>query len=162
MKGGSDIEGPSGLNAHTELTSHTDNLDNKVKQGKANGPAGTKLDIQPLPVNKGKPVINTINEVKIGGASSAWRSSVYSRGPSNYPDNGWYNGKTQFNQFTKTGDYIKNTDLPYAAAPISTGAIPDPDNMKGFNSKWGNQFAKFGGSKKKKISKKKKATRKKK
>ena len=92
----------------------------------------------------------------IGGASSAWRASAYSRGPVNYPNNGWYDGKQQFNQFTKTGEYIKNTDLPYAAAPISTGAIKDPDCMKGTISKWGDQFAKFGGAKKKKSPPKKK------
>ena len=97
-----------------------------------------------------------MSAVKLGGASSAWRASVYSRGPANYPTNGWYDGKTQFNQFTKTGQYIKNTDLPYAATPISTGAIQDPDHMKGTISKWGNQFAKFGGAKKKKATSKKK------
>ena len=105
--------------------------------------------LAPSPSNK-----NSIG--LIGGASSAWRASAYSRGPVNYPNNGWYDGKQQFNQFTKTGEYIKNTDLPYAAAPISTGAIKDPDCMKGTISKWGDQFAKFGGAKKKKATSKKK------
>ena len=90
------------------------------------------------------------------GGGSDWRATAYSRGPVNYPNNSWFNGKTQFDQFTKTGQYIKNTDLPYAAAPISTGAIPDPDCMSGTVGKWGDQFAKFVGGKKKSSPKKKK------
>ena len=93
-----------------------------------------------------------------GGASSAWRSSVYSRGPVNYPNNGWYNGEKQFKQFTKTGQYIPNTELPYAAAPISTGAVKDDNPIQGTVSDYLSQYAAYGSGKKKKTSTKKKKT----
>ena len=91
-----------------------------------------------------------------GGASSAWRSSVYSRGPVNYPNNGWYNGEKQFKQFTKTGQYISNTELPYAAAPISTGAVKDDNPIQGTVSDYLSQYAAYGSGKKKKTPTKKK------
>ena len=93
-----------------------------------------------------------------GGASSAWRSSVYSRGPVNYPNNGWYNGEKQFKQFTKTGQYISNTELPYAAAPISTGAVKDDNPIQGTVSDYLSQYAAYGSGKKKKTPTKKKKT----
>ena len=93
-----------------------------------------------------------------GGASSAWRSSVYSRGPVNYPNNGWYNGEKQFKQFTKTGQYIPNTELPYAAAPISTGAVKDDNPIQGTVSDYLSQYAAYGSGKKKKTPTKKKKT----
>ena len=97
-----------------------------------------------------------------GGASSAWRSSVYSRGPVNYPNNGWYNGEKQFKQFTKTGQYISNTELPYAAAPISTGAVKDDNPIQGTVSDYLSQYAAYGSGKKKKTLTKKKTSTKKK
>jgi len=136
---------------------------NKEGENRYKGVHGTNANIAPVEQQHSaeSPSISTLK--LNGGASSAWRASAYSRGPVNYPNNGWYDGKQQFNQFTKTGEYIKNTDLPYAAAPISTGAIKDPDCMKGTISKWGDQFAKFGGAKKKKsVPKKKKSVPKKK
>ena len=89
-----------------------------------------------------------------GGAGSAWRSSVYSRGPVNYPNNGWNNGKTEFNQFSKTGTYIKNTDLPYAVAPISTGAVKDNSPVQGTVSDFVSNYAAYGAGKKKTVKKK--------
>ena len=53
-----------------------------------------------------------------GGASSDWRSSLYSRGPSNNPGQ----NPAQFKQMTKTGEYISNRDLWTQAAPQLTGA----------------------------------------
>ena len=89
-----------------------------------------------------------------GGAGSAWRSSVYSRGPVNYPNNGWENGKTEFNQFSKTGEYIKNTDLPYAVTPISTGAVKDNSPVQGTVSNFLSNYAAYGAGKKKSVKKK--------
>ena len=45
------------------------------------------------------------------GGSSDWKSTVYSRGPSDASDNGWYNGETLFRQFNNTSDYIPNSEL---------------------------------------------------
>ena len=97
-----------------------------------------------------------------GGAGSAWRSSVYSRGPVNYPNNGWENGKTEFNQFSQTGTYIKNSDLPYAVAPMSTGAVNNNSPVQGTVSNFLSNYAAYGGGKKKKQTKKKKSVTKKK
>lgn len=89
-----------------------------------------------------------------GGAGSAWRSSVYSRGPVNYPNNGWEKGNIEFNQFSKTGTYIKNTDLPYAVAPISTGAVKDNSPVQGTVNDFVSNYAAYGAGKKKSIKKK--------
>ena len=155
---GGEIESPSQLSSVKQnLGTKTDGISNTNKQQQNNyagGPSGTHSNIATEKLPPSSPNKNSIG--LIGGASSAWRASAYSRGPVNYPNNGWYDGKQQFNQFTKTGEYIKNTDLPYASSPISTGAIKDPDCMKGTISKWGDQFAKFGGAKKKKATSKKK------
>lgn len=64
-----------------------------------------------------------------GGDGSDFALTLNSRGPVNYPDNGWFNGKQLFHTFTKTGDYIPNSQLPYAAAPISTLSNPNPQNI---------------------------------
>lgn len=95
-----------------------------------------------------------IHHKHFGGAGSAWRSSVYSRGPVNYPNNGWEKGNIEFNQFSKTGTYIKNTDLPYAVAPISTGAVKDNSPVQGTVSDFLSNYAAYGAGKKKSIKKK--------
>jgi hypothetical protein len=146
MVGGDYIDTPSDLgpsknqfnDSKQKLTVKKDNL------GSIDGSAGKNLNLT-------------------GGKGSAWRMSAYSRGPVNYPNNSWFNGKQQFRQFTKDGQYIKNTDLPYAVAPISTGVINNNSPVTGTISKWGDSFAKYGGNKKKikKKSTKKKSTKKK-
>ncbi len=76
-----------------------------------------------------------------GGDGSDFALTLNSRGPTNYPDNGWYNGEQLFRQFTKTGDYIPNSQLPYAAAPISTlNNIPKGGIVTGFDN-LGQQWA---------------------
>jgi len=121
---------------------------NKQNQAHENGSAG----------NTGTPAGNTGTPAghidHFGGAGSAWRSSVYSRGPVNYPNNGWEKGNIEFNQFSKTGTYIKNTDLPYAVAPISTGAIKDNSPVQGTVSDFVSNYAAYGAGKKKSIKKK--------
>lgn len=70
-----------------------------------------------------------------GGDGSDFALTLNSRGPVNYPVNGWYNGEQLFRQFTKTGDYIPNDQLPYAAAPISTlSDIPKGGIITGFDN----------------------------
>lgn len=68
---------------------------------------------------------------KKGGAGSDFALTLASRGPANYPDM----SEAQFRQFTKTGQYIPNSMLKYAAAPISTGYMKDPNPYPvGYNS----------------------------
>jgi hypothetical protein len=56
------------------------------------------------------------------GGSSAWAASQYSRGPVNYPNM----HMSDFRAFTKTGDYIANSDMAGAAA------APWADGWKGW------------------------------
>jgi len=57
-----------------------------------------------------------------GGNGSDFALTLNSRGPVNAPDNYWgVDGKTWFQQFNKTGDYIPNSQLKYAAAPELSG-----------------------------------------
>ena len=60
---------------------------------------------------------------KVGGSTgSDWATSQGSRGPSNAPDDYWgVPGEEWFRQFNKTGDYIPNSQLPYAATPELAG-----------------------------------------
>lgn len=58
------------------------------------------------------------------GVGSDFALTLASRGPCNYPD-----GKSAdlFRIFNKTSEFIPNSMLKYAAAPISTGYSPDPN-----------------------------------
>ena len=47
------------------------------------------------------------------GGSSDWKVVQFSRGPANYPNNGWSCGKKQFGTFTKTGQYVPNSQLAW-------------------------------------------------
>ncbi len=70
-----------------------------------------------------------------GGDGSDYATTLSSRGPANYPDNGWAPGELMFRQFSKTGDYIPNSQLPFAAAPQSTtNGIPPGGIVKGFDN----------------------------
>lgn len=87
----------------------------------------TKKKTTKKPTTK-KPTTKRRRTMK-GGDGSDFAMTLNSRGPANYPDNGWYNGKQLFHTFTKTGEYIPNSQLPYAAAPISTLSNPNPQNI---------------------------------
>ena len=80
--------------------------------------------------------------VQCGGGSD-WRGTNYSRGPSNYPDNGWYNGQKMFKQFSKHGEYIPNSQLAYSATPLSAGVLEQKSPVKSSISGWSNSFSKF-------------------
>ena len=58
------------------------------------------------------------------GVGSDFATTLASRGPANYPD-----GKSAdlFRIFNKTSEFIPNSMLKYAAAPVSTGYVPDPN-----------------------------------
>lgn len=64
---------------------------------------------------------------KAGGSDfvTTWRS----RGPVNYPNQ----DPKQFRAFTKTGEYIPNNELAFAAAPVLTGCMPDNSPVQGYN-----------------------------
>ena len=59
---------------------------------------------------------------KLKGGVSDFATTLASRGPINYPDQP---SADRFRYFNKTGTFIPNTMLQYAAAPISTGYEKD-------------------------------------
>jgi hypothetical protein len=91
---------------------------------------------------------------KLKGGVSDFATTLSSRGPINYPD---ALSAQRFRYFNKTGTFIPNTMLQYAAAPISTGYEADPNQYPmAYNDYIG------GAAKKKKPTKKKAAPAKKK
>ena len=87
------------------------------------------------------------------GGVSDFATTLSSRGPINYPDG---LSAQRFRYFNKTGTYIPNSQLQYAAAPISTGYEPDPNPYPMAYNDY------IGGGAKKKAAPKKKAPAKKK
>ena len=82
------------------------------------------------------------------GGVSDFATTLSSRGPINYPD---ALSAQRFRYFNKTGTFIPNTQLQYAAAPISTGYEADPNPYPMAYNDY------IGGAKKKKAPAKKKA-----
>ena len=59
---------------------------------------------------------------KGGSNGSDFALTLNSRGPANAPDDFWgVPGETWFKQFNKTGEYIPNSELQYAATPLLAG-----------------------------------------
>jgi len=89
-----------------------------------------------------------------------------SRGPVNTPDIGWSNGLSNFRQFTKTGQYIPNSKLVAAAAPIFSGVSKDlsvPPTGHAYDPHASTLGSLTGGKRKKKTTtKKRKVVRRKK
>jgi hypothetical protein len=83
---------------------------------------------------------------KLKGGVSDFATTLSSRGPINYPD---ALSAQRFRYFNKTGTYIPNTMLQYAAAPISTGYEADSNPYPMAYNDY------IGGSAKKKAPKKK-------
>ena len=90
---------------------------------------------------------------KLKGGVSDFATTLSSRGPINYPDQP---SADRFRYFNKTGTFIPNTQLQYAAAPISTGYEADSNPYPMAYNDY------IGGAKKKKAPKKKTSTDKKK
>ena len=60
--------------------------------------------------------------LKGGFDGSDWATTLASRGPANAPDDYWgVPGEKWFRQFNKTGEYIPNSQLAYAATPELAG-----------------------------------------
>jgi len=76
-----------------------------------------------LKVSKKSPKKSKKLKVKKGGSNgSDFALTLNSRGPVNAPDNYWgVDGEQWFRQFNKTGDYIPNSKLAYAATPLLAG-----------------------------------------
>ena len=93
---------------------------------------------------------------KLKGGVSDFATTLSSRGPINYPDT---LSAQRFRYFTKTGSFIPNSQLQYAAAPISTGYEADPNPYPmAYNDYIGGSKKKATSSKKKQVPSKKKAT----
>jgi hypothetical protein len=89
------------------------------------------------------------------GGVSDFATTLSSRGPINYPD---ALSAQRFRYFNKTGTYIPNTQLQYAAAPISTGYEADPNPYPmAYNDYIGGAKNKAAPAKKKAAPAKKKA-----
>jgi hypothetical protein len=103
----------------------------------------------------------TKSKVSKKGGSSDYLNTHNSRGPINTPDIGWSNGKANFRQFNKTGEYIPNSKLVDATIPIFAGVAKDltvPPNGSGFDPQASTLGSLKGGAKKKtKSTKSKKA-----
>ena len=85
-----------------------------------------------------------------GGVGSDFALTLASRGPANYPDGP---SADRFRFFNKSAEYIPNSMLKWAAAPISTGWMPDPNPYPQAYNDY------CGGNKKNKKSKKVKKTK---
>ena len=86
---------------------------------------------------------------KLKGGVSDFATTHNSRGPINYPDT---LSAQRFRYFNKTGTFIPNSQLQYAAAPISTGYEADPNPYPIAYNDY------IGGAKKKKVPAKKKSS----
>lgn len=113
-----------------------------------------KLKKQKKVINK-KKVIKK-KKIQKGGDGSDFALTLNSRGPANAPDDYWgVDGKTWFQQFNKTGEYIPNSQLKYAATPELAGRGHDTV-VSGFDPlglEYGSVVG--GGMKKKRVVKKK-------
>jgi len=124
-------------------------LDGGAKKKRSSSSKGTKKAKKPSSTTK-KAKKPSSRKHKGGddsaGVGSDFATTLASRGPCNYPD-----GKSAdlFRIFNKTSEFIPNSMLKYAAAPISTGYSPDPNPYpRAFNDDF------IGGTKKTKTAKK--------
>jgi len=71
----------------------------------------------------------TPKKKSLRGGGSDWALSQNSRGPVNYPNQ----DPAMFRAFTKTGEYIPNNMLKYAATPVLSGYQPDNFGIAAYN-----------------------------
>ena len=130
------------------MTSHNNSLQNTSNSVTSKGSTLKSTGVHGKYVGftqKTTPCDSTCNNsfVQEGGASSDWRNTNYSRGPVNYPNNGWFNGKKMFKQFSKNAYYIPNDKLAHAVAPKSTGIIKEHSPVGQSISGWANSYANY-------------------
>ena len=94
----------------------------RLIQGGSKGKKSSKTDKKEKKIIK-KPMTKKPMTKKKGGSNgSDFALTLNSRGPVNAPDDYWeVPGEKWFRQFNKTGDYIPNSKLPYAATPLLAG-----------------------------------------
>jgi hypothetical protein len=97
----------------------------RLIQGGSKGKKSSKTEKKGKKITKmtKKPMTKKMNMKKGGSNGSDFALTLNSRGPVNAPDNYWgVPGEQWFRQFNKTGDYIPNSKLPYAATPLLAGS----------------------------------------
>ena len=81
-----------------------------------------------------KKIPTKIIKKKGGGNGSDFSLTLNSRGPVNAPDDYWgVPGDQWFKQFNKTGEYIPNSQLAYAATPLLAG-VGNNSEVSGYDS----------------------------
>ena len=91
----------------------------------------TKIEKKPKKVEKKS---TKMMKKKGGGNGSDFSLTLNSRGPVNAPDDYWgVPGDQWFKQFNKTGEYIPNSKLAYAATPLLAG-VGNNDEVSGYDS----------------------------
>jgi hypothetical protein len=98
----------------------------RLIQGGSKEKKKSKTDKKEKPMTKKtmtkKPMTKKMSMKKGGSNGSDFALTLNSRGPVNAPDDFWgVPGEEWFRQFNKTGDYIPNSKLPYAATPLLAG-----------------------------------------
>ena len=92
---------------------------------KTSKPKTSKPKTSKPKTSKSKTSTSKPKSKKGGFDGSDFASTLNSRGPWGVPDSFWgVPGETWFRQFNKTGDYIPNSQLPYAATPSLAGTNP--------------------------------------
>ena len=95
-----------------------------------------KIVKKPIEKKLTKKIVKTsAKKVKKGGSNgSDFALTLNSRGPVNAPDDYWgVPGEEWFKQFNKTGEYIPNSKLAYAATPLLAG-VGDNAEVYGYDS----------------------------
>ena len=132
-RGGNDGYYADTLTGDDAVVERKSTLDGELDGGakaKKHTSKGAKKTSKPKSSSKGtkKPKTSSKRKYKGGddsaGVGSDFATTLASRGPANYPD-----GKSAdlFRIFNKTSEFIPNSQLKYAAAPVSTGYSPDPN-----------------------------------
>ena len=101
----------------------SDSKDKEVKRTESKKSESKKSDVKKEVKEVSKKIDNKKKKYKKGGSNgSDFALTLNSRGPANAPDNMWgIDGEKWFRQFNKTGDYIPNSQLKYAATPLLAG-----------------------------------------
>ena len=85
-------------------------------------------------VKRGTRAVKHTLGLKGGFYGSDISSTIGSRGSASAPTDGWQNGEKLFRTFNKSGQFIRNEDLKYAAAPISSGRDRNRFGIPGYSS----------------------------